>query len=201
MSAFMLYFFKIFVKWINSCFYSLNLKLCCFIHSTTLFYVFFKTSQFHFINLLYVKMLMSSTNSMKLKHNLTSSHASNKFALYNKYKIEKNNEFCDISTFVMRFICVYSLIINVILLCFKKFSIYFSNLFDIFFFILWKSRICDTLSKTSLTFKLKKDIIFFFYLFHIVWIFFVMNCKIMFIKRCQCALICVFENVFNVSTT
>ena len=81
MSAFMLYFFKTFIKWINSCFRSLNLKLCCFVHSTTLFHVFFKISQLRFINLLYVKMLMSLINSVKLKCILTLSHALNKFAL------------------------------------------------------------------------------------------------------------------------
>ena len=34
----------------------------------------------------------------------------------------------------MRFVCVYSLMINVILLFFKKFSIHFSNLLDFFLY-------------------------------------------------------------------
>ena len=105
------------------------------------------------------------------------------------------------STFVIRFVCVYFSMINVIFLFFKKFLIHFSNLLDIFFFfILWRNRMCDTLLKASLTFKLKKDVILFFCLLYIVWIFFVMNCKIVFIERCLHAFIWVFENVFNVST-
>ena len=105
-------------------------------------------------------------------------------------------------TLIQRFVYVYSSIINVMLLFFRKSFIHFNYLFDIFlFFILWKSRRCDTLSKISLTFKLKNNIIFFFYSFHIVWIFFMMNCKIMFIDCCLRAFIWMFENVFNASTT
>ena len=53
--------------------------------------------------------------------------------------------------------------INVMFLFFRKFFIHFNSLLDIFlFFMLWKSRKCDTLSKISLTFKLKNDVIFFF---------------------------------------
>ena len=80
-SALMLYFFEIFVKWINSYFRSLNLKSYCFVHSTTLFHIFFKISQFHFVNSLYVKILILLMNSMKLKRNLTLLHVLNKFAL------------------------------------------------------------------------------------------------------------------------
>ena len=42
---------------------------------------FFKILQFRSVNLLYIKMLMSSTMLIKLKSNLTSSHAFNKSAL------------------------------------------------------------------------------------------------------------------------
>ena len=102
-------------------------------------------------------------------------------------------------TLIQRFVCVYFSMINVIFLFFKKFFIHFNNLFDtFFFFILWRNWKCNTLLKASLTFKLKNDIIFFFYLFHIMWIFFVMNCKIVFINRCLRAFIWIFENMFNI---
>ena len=81
MLTFMLYLFKVFEKWINSCFRSLNLKLCFFVHSTILFYVFFNISQFRFVNLLYINILMSFMNSMILKRSLTFLHDFNKFAL------------------------------------------------------------------------------------------------------------------------
>ena len=105
-------------------------------------------------------------------------------------------------TLILRFVIVWLSIINVVLLFFRKFFIHFNNLFKTFlFFMLWRRRKCDTLSKISLTFKLRNDIIFFFYSFYIMWIFFVMNCRIVFIERCLRALIWMFENVFNVSTT
>ena len=98
-----------------------------------------------------------------------------------------------------RFVCVYSSIINIIFLFFRKFFIHFNNLFDIFFFfILWRSWECDMLLKISLTFKFKNDIIFFFCSFYIVWIFFVISCKIVFIDRCLRIFIWMFKNVFNV---
>ena len=81
MLTFMLYLFKIFEKWINLCFCSLNLKSCFFVHSTIFFYVFFNILQFCFVDLLYVNMLMSFTNSITLKRNLTFSHDFNRFAL------------------------------------------------------------------------------------------------------------------------
>ena len=104
-------------------------------------------------------------------------------------------------TLIRRFVCVYFSIINIIFLFFKKFSIHFNNLLNIFlFFMLWRNRKCDTLSKISLTFKLKNDVILFFYSFYIVWIFFIMNCKIVFINYYLRAFIWMFENMFNVST-
>ena len=81
MLIFILYFFEVFTKWINSCFYSLNLNSCLFIHLRTLFYIFFNMSQFCFINLLYINMLMSFTKSVTLKCNLTFLYVFNKFAL------------------------------------------------------------------------------------------------------------------------
>ena len=105
-------------------------------------------------------------------------------------------------TLILRFIIMWSSIINVVFLFFRKFFIHFNSLFKILLFLmLWKKRKCDTLLKTSLTFKLKNDVIFFFYSFYIVWIFFVINYKIVFIKRCLRALIWMFENIFNVLTT
>ena len=81
MLTFMLYFLKILEKWISSCFRLLNLKLCLSAHSATFFHVFFNISQFRFVDSLYVNMLMSFTNSVTLKRNLTFSHDFNKFAL------------------------------------------------------------------------------------------------------------------------
>ena len=81
MLMFMLYLLKVFEKWINSCFRSLNLKSCLFAHSATFFYIFFNISQFRFVDSLYVNMLMSFTNSMTLKRNLTFSHDFSRFAL------------------------------------------------------------------------------------------------------------------------
>ena len=104
-------------------------------------------------------------------------------------------------TLIRRFACVYFSIINVMLLFFKKFFIHFNNLLDIFFFLmLWRSRRCDMLSKISFTFKFKNDVIFFFCSFHIVWIFFMMSCKIVFIDYCLRVFNWIFENVLNVST-
>ena len=104
-------------------------------------FFFFKILQFRFVNLLYVKILMLSTNSMKLKRNLMLSHAFNRSALWNKYNTEKNNEFCDIFTLVMHFFCMYSLMISVIFLFFRKFSTQFINLFDTFSYIMKKSNV------------------------------------------------------------
>ena len=104
-------------------------------------------------------------------------------------------------TLIRRFVCVYFSMINMMFLFFRKSFIHFNNLFDIFFFMLWRSRRCDTLSKISFTFKFKNDVIFFFCSFYIVWIFFVMNCKIMFIDCCLRAFIWVFKNVFNALMT
>ena len=105
-------------------------------------------------------------------------------------------------TLILRFVIMWSSMINVVLLFFKKFSIYFNNLFKIFLlFILWRKRRCNTLSKASLIFKLKNDVILFFCSLYIVWIFSVMNCKVVFTERCLRALIWMFESVFNVSTT
>ena len=39
---------------------------------------------------------------------------------------------------IQRFACVYLLMINIIFLFFKKFFIYFNNLFDILFFYVMK---------------------------------------------------------------
>ena len=78
---FILYFFEVFKKRINSCFRLLNLNLCLSTHLKTLFYAFFNTSQFYFINSLYVNMLMSFTKFVTLKHNLIFSYIFNKFAL------------------------------------------------------------------------------------------------------------------------
>ena len=105
-------------------------------------------------------------------------------------------------TLILRFIIVWFSIINVVFLFLKKFFIHFNNLSEIFSFSCYKKKWeCDTLSKASLTFKLKNDVILFFCSFHIVWIFFIMNCKIVFIERCLRALIWMFKNVFNISTT
>ena len=105
-------------------------------------------------------------------------------------------------TLILRFVIMWFSMINVVFLFFRKSFIYFNNLFEIFFFfMLWRKWKCDTLSKTSLTFKLRNDIIFFFCSFYIVWIFFVMNCKIVFINRCLRAFIWMFESVFSASTT
>ena len=167
--TFMLYLFKILEKWINLCFRSLNLKSCFFAHSTILSHVFFNISQFRFVDSLYVNMLTSFTNSITLKRNLIFSHNFNKFALLNKYNIEKSDESCDMFMLILRFVIVWFLIINVVFLFFRKFFFHFNNLFKIlFFFILWKRRKCNTLSKASLTFKLKNDVILFFYSFHIM---------------------------------
>ena len=104
-------------------------------------------------------------------------------------------------TLIQRFVCVYLSMINVMFLFFRKSFIHFNNLFDIFFFLmLWRSWKYNTLSKISLTFKLKNNVIFFFYSFHNVWIFFMMSYKIVFINRCLRAFIWIFKNVFNVST-
>ena len=81
MLIFILYFFEILEKWISSCFCSLNLNSCLFVHSRTLFHVFFNISQFRFVNSLYVNILMSFTKLMTLRRNLTFSHVFNKFAL------------------------------------------------------------------------------------------------------------------------
>ena len=81
MLMFMLYFFKIFEKWISLCFRSLNVKSCLFVHLTTLFHVFFNISQFCFVDLLYINMLISFTNLVALKCNLTFSHDFSKSAL------------------------------------------------------------------------------------------------------------------------
>ena len=81
MLIFILCFFEILEKWINSCFRSLNLNSCLFVYLKFLFHIFFNTSQFRFINSLYVNILMLFTKSVTLKRNLTSSHVFNKFAL------------------------------------------------------------------------------------------------------------------------
>ena len=81
MSIFILYFFEILEKWISSCFRSLNLNSCFSAHLRTLFHAFFNTSQFRFVNSLYINMLMSFTKFVALKRNLTFSHVFNKFAL------------------------------------------------------------------------------------------------------------------------
>ena len=81
MLTFILYLLKIFKKWINLCFHLLNLKLCLSAHSATFFYTFFNISQFCSVDLLYVNMLMSFTNSMTLKRNLIFLHDFSKFAL------------------------------------------------------------------------------------------------------------------------
>ena len=66
-------------------------------------------------------------------------------------------------TLTRRFACVYFSMINIMFLFFRKFFIHFNSLLDILlFFMLWKSWECDTLSKISLTFRFKNDIIFFF---------------------------------------
>ena len=81
MLTFMLYLLKILEKWISSCFRSLNLKLCFFVHSATFFHVFFNILQFRSVDSLYVNMLMSFTNSVTLRRNLTFSHDFSRFAL------------------------------------------------------------------------------------------------------------------------
>ena len=81
MLTFMLYLLKVLEKWINSCFRSLNLKSCFSVHSTTFFHVFFNISQFRSVDSLYVNILMSFTNSMTLRRNLTFSYDFSKFAL------------------------------------------------------------------------------------------------------------------------
>ena len=78
---FILYFLEIFKKWISLCFRSLNLNSCFFVYLKILFHAFFNTSQFRFVNSLYVNMLMSFTKSVTLKRNLTFLHVFNKSAL------------------------------------------------------------------------------------------------------------------------
>ena len=133
------------------------------------FMLFFNILQFRFINLLYVNILMSFTNLITLKYNLTFFYEFNRFALQNKYNIEENDELYNIFTLILRFIIVYFSMINVVFLFFRKLFVYFNNLFEIFFFfILWKKREYNTLSKALSTFKLKTNVILFFYFFHIV---------------------------------
>ena len=105
-------------------------------------------------------------------------------------------------TFARRSSNVYSFIINVVRRSFKKSFTQFNNKVSTFLFrMLCSSRACETLSNVFDTFKLNRDVTFFFELFQIVWIFFVINCSVVSTNLCFLILICVFDNVACVSTT
>ena len=105
-------------------------------------------------------------------------------------------------TFVRRSSNVYSFTINVVRRSLKKSFTQFNNSASTLLFrMLCSSRACETLSNVSDTFKLSRDVTFFFELLQIVWTFFVINSSTVSTNRCFLTLICVFDSVTCVSTT
>ena len=94
-------------------------------------------------------------------------------------------------TLIVHFVCVYSSIINIMFLFFKKFSTQLNSFFNILFFC-YEEVECAT---SHLNFI--NDIILFFCSFSIIWTFFVISCKIVFINYCLRALIYVFKNILT----
>ena len=62
---------------------------------------FFNVLQFSFVLVLYVNTFTSFSNFMKIVFFSNCSHIFNKFALKNKYNIDKTKNFCEISTFTL----------------------------------------------------------------------------------------------------
>ena len=104
--------------------------------------------------------------------------------------------------FIRRSSNVYLFIINIVRRSLKKFFIQFSRKASTLLFrILCNNCVCETLSNASDTFKLNRNITFFFELFQIMWIFFVINCNAVLINRYFLTFICVFDSVACVSRT
>ena len=86
--------------------------------------------------------------------------------------------------------------------CFLENSSFILIICLIFFFFLYYEEVEDAIRCRKYHSRLNlKMMSLFFYSFHIVWIFFMMNCRIVFIERCLRTFICVFKNVFNILTT
>ena len=104
--------------------------------------------------------------------------------------------------FIFRIVVVWFFIDKVVYLSFKKFFTYFIINVNVFYIFMSCKNLRYVIKlKTFSSFKINIVIISFLWLFHIVWIFFVINCKIVFIDRCLRVFIWMFDNFSHVSRT
>ena len=105
-------------------------------------------------------------------------------------------------TFVFRIVVVWFYIHKIVHLSFKKSFTYFVINVNVFFiFMLCRNLRCVIKLKTFSSFKINIIVINFLWSFYIVWIFFVINCRVVFIDWCLRVFIWMFDNFSHVSKT
>jgi hypothetical protein len=177
-NAFRFTFFEVRVKYIRWNFFFENEDSWRFAYDSHAVYIRFSVMQFCSVDELCVRIFTSFTKPVALVRNCMFSQASNKSALYIKYKIGEIGEPCGIPVETLLSGSIKSFIRSSVDLSVKKLWIQRVNGSGILLFRrLCRSLACDTQSNASLTLRLNRDATLYLFPPYIAWIFFVISCN------------------------
>jgi hypothetical protein len=166
------------VKCIKWNFFSKNENLWRFAHVSHAVYIYFNVVQFCSVDELCIRIFTSSTKPVALVRSCIFSQASNRSALYIKYKTGEIDELCGIPVETLLSGNIKLFIRSSVDLSVKKLWIQRINNSGILFFRkLYRSLACDTQSNAPLILKLKNEATLYLFSPYIAWIFSVISCN------------------------